>query len=229
MSRVASRRLSAMLSAMGAGASTNAATPFASVEAALAAGKTQDEVGARMATQGETKEAVTETAPAADADAKPEKRKPEKRKGLSQLIIPYHVDATGNISRPEHLIAWWVRIFSFLGNDDLNYQLRYLCRLFRDSLATFTVSASSAGYAMHRPNYPDRFSAEMKLNNIVLEFSANDHNDKWAVNMSPVDGGRGWNMMVVNSKTGALRGVLKSYDTWGNGYECKSWTPKDGW
>ena len=191
---------------MGAGASANAATPFASVEAALAAGKTQDEVDAWMATQG------------------------EKRKGLSQLIIPYHVssETTGNISRPEHLIAWWVRIFSFLGNDDLNYQLRYLCRLFRDSLATFTVSTSSAGYAMHRPNYPDRFSAEMKLNDIVLEFSANDHNNKWAANMSPVDGGRGWNMMVVNSKTGALRGDLKSYDTWGNGRECKSWTSNDG-
>ena len=58
-----------MLSAMGAGASTNAATPFASVEAALAAGKTQDEVDAWMATQG------------------------EKRKGLSQLITPYHVNA----------------------------------------------------------------------------------------------------------------------------------------
>ena len=209
---------------MGAGASSNAAAPFESVEAALAAGKTQDEVEAWMATQSETEEAGTETPAAVDAEAKP-----EKRKGLSQLIIPYHVDATGNISRPEHLIAWWVRIFSFLSNDDLNYQLRYLCRLFRDSLATFTVSASSAGYAMHRPNYPDRFSAEMKLNDIVLDFSANDHNDKWAVNMSPVDGGRGWNMMVVNSKTGALRGGLKSYDTWGNGRECKSWTSKDGW
>ena len=55
---------------MGAGASANAATPFASVEAALAAGKTQDEVDAWTATQGETKEAVTET-PAADAEAKP--------------------------------------------------------------------------------------------------------------------------------------------------------------
>ena len=55
---------------MGAGASANAAAPFESVEAALAAGKTQDEVDAWTATQGETKEAVTET-PAADAEAKP--------------------------------------------------------------------------------------------------------------------------------------------------------------
>merc|ERR1712166_1125105 len=37
----------------------------------------------------------------------------------------------------------------------------------RIKAATFTVSASSAGYAMHRPSYPDRFSAEMKLNDIV--------------------------------------------------------------
>ena len=50
---------------MGAGASANAATPFASVEAALAAGKTQDEVDAWMTTQG------------------------EKRKGLSQLLVSF--------------------------------------------------------------------------------------------------------------------------------------------
>ena len=55
---------------MGAGASANAAAPFESVEAALAAGKTQDEIDAWTATQGETKETVTET-PAADAEAKP--------------------------------------------------------------------------------------------------------------------------------------------------------------
>ena len=55
---------------MEPGASANTAAPFESVEAALAADKTQDEVDAWKATQGETKEAVTET-PAADAEAKP--------------------------------------------------------------------------------------------------------------------------------------------------------------
>jgi hypothetical protein len=53
----------------------------------------------------------------------------------THLIVPYIVTTDGTIKRPEHLIAWWSRIFSFYIPDDRHrYQLRYHCRLFRDSL-----------------------------------------------------------------------------------------------
>ena len=55
--------------------------------------------------------------------------------GCNRLIIPYFINSKGEIKRPEHLIAWWFRIFSFLGPSPLcSLRLRWLCRLFRDSL-----------------------------------------------------------------------------------------------
>ena len=55
--------------------------------------------------------------------------------GCNRLIIPYLINSKGEIKRPEHLIAWWIRIFSFLGPSPLcSLRLRWLCRLFRDSL-----------------------------------------------------------------------------------------------
>jgi hypothetical protein len=57
----------------------------------------------------------------------------------THLIVPYFINAQGEIKRPEHLIAWWSRIFSFLFLYDVpdekdHIPLRSLCRLFRDSL-----------------------------------------------------------------------------------------------
>ena len=51
------------------------------------------------------------------------------------LIIPYFINSQGQIRRPEHLIARWFRIFSFLGPSlQDRRELGFLCRLFRDSL-----------------------------------------------------------------------------------------------
>ena len=54
----------------------------------------------------------------------------------NRLIIPYFINTQGEIKRPEHLIAWWKhRIFLYLGpNEKDRLELRWLCRLFRDSL-----------------------------------------------------------------------------------------------
>ena len=53
----------------------------------------------------------------------------------THLIVPYFITASGEIKRPEHLIAWWSRIFSFYVPDDKDrIELRSLCRLFRDAL-----------------------------------------------------------------------------------------------
>ena len=32
---------------------------------------------------------------------------------FTHLIVPYFINSNGTIKRPEHLIAWWSRIFSF--------------------------------------------------------------------------------------------------------------------
>jgi len=136
--------------------------------------------------------------------------------GLQHLVKPYHVGSNGIIKRPEHLIARWRLIFSFLDASDLNVHLMYLCRLFNDSLVTFSLSASSAGYYMHQQHYDDRFSAEMTINGHAVPYISNsEHNMKWASNLHKIDGGRGWNMMCVNPNNGTLRHHLKSYDTWG--------------
>jgi hypothetical protein len=56
----------------------------------------------------------------------------------THLIVPYFITTNGEIKRPEHLIAWWSRIFSFVYvPDDISIDhihLRFLCRLFRDAL-----------------------------------------------------------------------------------------------
>ena len=51
------------------------------------------------------------------------------------LIIPYFINSQGQIKRPEHLIARWSLIFSFLGPSlQDRRELGFLCRLFRDSV-----------------------------------------------------------------------------------------------
>ena len=53
----------------------------------------------------------------------------------SHLLVPYFTTPEGQTKRPEHLIAWWSRIFSFLLPDERDrLHLRFLCRLFRDAL-----------------------------------------------------------------------------------------------
>jgi hypothetical protein len=53
----------------------------------------------------------------------------------THLIVPYFITVGGEIKRPEHLIAWWSRIFSFYVPDEIDcIRLRFLCRLFRDAL-----------------------------------------------------------------------------------------------
>jgi hypothetical protein len=69
----------------------------------------------------------------------------------THLIIPYFITAGGEIKRPEHLIAWWSRIFSFLcvPDDKHRIELRSLCRLFRDSL-----KPPPRWTTFPHPNYP---------------------------------------------------------------------------
>tara|TARA_B110000091_G_scaffold205046_1_gene240373 strand:- start:134 stop:1066 length:933 start_codon:yes stop_codon:yes gene_type:complete len=53
----------------------------------------------------------------------------------THLFVPYFTTSDGNVKRPEHHIAWWSRIFSFLLPDERDrLHLRFLCRLFRDAL-----------------------------------------------------------------------------------------------
>ena len=53
----------------------------------------------------------------------------------THLIAPYFITVGREIKRPEHLIAWWSRIFSFYVPDEKDrIELRFLCRLFRDAL-----------------------------------------------------------------------------------------------
>jgi hypothetical protein len=53
----------------------------------------------------------------------------------THLIVPYFITPNGTTKRPEHLIAWWSRIFSFYVPDyKKTIKLRSLCRLFRDAL-----------------------------------------------------------------------------------------------
>jgi len=89
----------------------------------------------------------------------------------THLIVPYFITTNGEIKRPEHLIAWWSRIFSFLFGpdrpDDLSIHvhhlhLRFLCRLFRDALkpppSLYTI--------FPRPNYPTLNSLMDTLNSV---------------------------------------------------------------
>ena len=69
----------------------------------------------------------------------------------THLIVPYFITASGEIKRPEHLIAWWSRIFSFYVPDEKDrIELRFLCRLFRDSLKPLTALWTSFPH----PKYP---------------------------------------------------------------------------
>jgi len=80
----------------------------------------------------------------------------------THLIVPYFINAQGEIKRPEHLIAWWSRIFSFLicvPDDKDRIELRFLCRLFRDALKPpplYTI--------FPHPNYPTLNNLMDKLN-----------------------------------------------------------------
>ena len=69
----------------------------------------------------------------------------------THLIVPYFINALGEIKRPEHLIAWWSRIFSFLCVPDEkdHIPLRSLCRLFRDALKPLPLWTS-----FPHPNFP---------------------------------------------------------------------------
>ena len=79
----------------------------------------------------------------------------------THLIVPYFINAQGEIKRPEHLIAWWSRIFSFLcvPDDKDRIELRSLCRLFRDALKPLPLWTS-----FPHPNYPTLNDLMNKLN-----------------------------------------------------------------
>ena len=83
----------------------------------------------------------------------------------THLIVPYFINSNGDIKRPEHLIAWWSRIFSFYVPDDKDrIELRFLCRLYRDSLKPpplYTIFPT--------PNYPTLNGLMDTLNNMYEE------------------------------------------------------------
>ena len=83
----------------------------------------------------------------------------------THLIVPYFINSNGEIKRPEHLIAWWSRMFSFYVPDDKDrIELRFLCRLYRDSLKPpplYTIFPT--------PNYPTLNGLMDTLNNMYEE------------------------------------------------------------
>ena len=97
----------------------------------------------------------------------------------THLIAPYFINAQGEIKRPEHLIAWWSRIFSFVCVPDDNIdriELRFLCRLFRDSLKPPPLWTS-----FPHPNYPTLNGLMDKLNEMYAALPA----VVWEVSTSP--------------------------------------------
>jgi hypothetical protein len=80
----------------------------------------------------------------------------------THLIVPYFINSNGEIKRPEHLIAWWSRIFSFYVPDETDrIELRFLCRLYRDSLKPpplYTIFPT--------PRYPMLNGLMEKLNSV---------------------------------------------------------------
>jgi hypothetical protein len=83
----------------------------------------------------------------------------------THLIVPYFITAGGEIKRPEHLIAWWSRIFSFYVPDDKDrIELRFLCRLFRDAL-----KPPPRWTTFPHPNYPTLNGLMDKLNRVFGE------------------------------------------------------------
>ena len=82
----------------------------------------------------------------------------------THLIVPYFITVGEEIKRPEHLIAWWSRIFSFVAPDGkVRRKLRFLCRLFRDAL-----KPPPRWTTFPHPNYPTLNELMNKLNAIVL-------------------------------------------------------------
>jgi hypothetical protein len=88
----------------------------------------------------------------------------------THLIVPYFITVGGEIKRPEHLIAWWSRIFSFLcvpADDKDRIELRSLCRLFRDALKPLPRWTS-----FPHPNYPTLHSLMDTLNEMYAALPA---------------------------------------------------------
>ena len=85
----------------------------------------------------------------------------------THLIVSYFITAGGEIKRPEHLIAWWSRIFSFYVPDDKDRRkLRFLCRLFRDALKPPPLYTT-----FPHPNYPTLNGLMNKLNEMYAALS----------------------------------------------------------
>ena len=60
--------------------------------------------------------------------------------GLQRLVVPYFVNKKGELKTPWHLVTYWRQIFSFMGPNSAEIiLLRWLCRLFRDSLTNVPV------------------------------------------------------------------------------------------
>jgi len=86
----------------------------------------------------------------------------------THLIVPYFINAQGEIKRPEHLIAWWSRIFSFYVPDDKDrIKLRSLCRLFRDALKPPPLHTT-----FPHSNYPTLNGLINKLNEMYATLPA---------------------------------------------------------
>ena len=84
------------------------------------------------------------------------------------LIVPYFINAHGEIKRPEHLIAWWSRIFSFVAPDGkVRRKLRFLCRLFRDAL-----KPPPRWTTFPHPNYPTLKRLMDRLNEMYATLPA---------------------------------------------------------
>jgi hypothetical protein len=80
----------------------------------------------------------------------------------THLIVPYFITVGGEIKRPEHLIAWWSRIFSFYVPDDKDHHdLRSLCRLFRDALKPPPLWTTYP-----HPNFPTLTRLTNQLNSV---------------------------------------------------------------
>jgi hypothetical protein len=83
----------------------------------------------------------------------------------THLIVPYFITASGEIKRPEHLIAWWSRIFSFYVPDEKDrIELRFLCRLFHDALQPTPLYTT-----FPHPKYPTLDRLVDKLNSVHQE------------------------------------------------------------
>ena len=83
----------------------------------------------------------------------------------THLIVPYFITPNGTIKRPEHLIAWWSRIFSFYIPDEKDrIELRSLCRLFRDALKPPPLYTT-----FPHPNYPTLNVLMDTLNDVYNE------------------------------------------------------------